>query len=876
MPFLLRAAHGITSALLLTGLLAAAPASVPAAPTPTPTAKDDDVGDGTPTVAKFTKDLETQAGLFTLYHKDGKVYAQLSPQQLDHDFLEHVVPANGLGGFGFESGDMFAQEARIVRFTRVGKNVAAVWPETRFLAQPGTPLATAVTESTAASVQALLPIAAEDKAGPLVVDLSPLIGDTIGLEDELNDAVNDSSDGTYHFDLGRSYFGPSKAFPDNVIIETEQSYASSKESGIDTVTDARSIQFRVKYNFTTLMSSPDYVPRLGDDRVGFWTDPHVEFGRDTKRDAHLQYILRWNVQPSDPTKALSPAKKPIVWYLDRSIPTAYHDPIRAAILEWNKAFERIGISDVMQVQDAPSDPNWDPDDVRYNVIRWVADAQAAFGAEAQIIWDPRTGEILRGGVLLDSNLVREAKFDYEKYITSVARTHRAPLSERAYGLGMMAQAQFGLTALSLMYPDRPVPESFWRDFLKAIVLHEVGHDFGLSHNFIGHNAFTTKELQDRAFTLRSGIASSVMEYSPLNLWPKGTAQGTYWPATIGPYDYHVIHWGYATIAGAKTPDDETPTLDHWASAATMPYFAFAGDEDASYDGHAVDPRVAPFMLTNTPIDWCQTQLELNRHFMQTLDRRFPRPQQPWDDERTAFGSILNHYVTCADSMTHYIAGEYLSRARVGDPRAPAAPLTPVPRTLEYRAFSILSRALFADDSWQISPQTLRRLVYSEYPQVGSSFGYNPPDRHDIPISSLASGIVQAELGYLFTPLVLQRLEDLPYKTHPGETMTMADLFSWTQDAIFGDLENGRAPKTSIRRDTQRAYTRMLASMITSPAAGTPDDAQALARHELTALNGYLKADLASSRLDLQTSAHLEALQVDTTRALSAQTVIPAH
>ncbi|HEY0798658.1 MAG TPA: zinc-dependent metalloprotease [Candidatus Baltobacteraceae bacterium] len=885
-----RFSYLLAAPLLLVALIAGNPAALAATAAPaTPTAsaapstsasaaasKDsDDSGDTTPTIAKFTKGAEQQTGLFALYRKDGKVYAQIAPEQFDKDFLESIIPANGLGGYGFESGDVWAQPARIAHFVLEGKNVALVWPQTRFVAPSGTALATAINESTADSVEALLPVVAQDKGGPTLVDLSPLVGDTLGLEANLNDAVNDSGDGTYHFDAARSYFGPSKAFVDNVIIETEQTFASGKAPPIDTVVDARSIQFRVKYNFAAMLSSPDYMPRIGDDRVGFWTDPHIEFGHDSKRDPHMQYIVRWNIEASDTTKSISPARKPLVWYLDRSIPMEYRQPVREAILEWNKAFERIGISGALVVRDAPEDPNWDPDDVRYNVVRWITDADPAFGAEAQIIWDPRTGEIVRGGVLLGSYLVRDAKFNYEKYVAGLAQAHRHANAESTFGLGMMAQAHYGATALALMYPQRPVPDSFWRAFLKAVTLHEVGHDFGLSHNFIAHDAFTTKELQSRAFTQTHGVASSVMEYSPLNLWPKGTPQGDYFSPTIGPYDYHVIHWGYARIAGAKTPEEETPTLNRWASAATDPRYAFAGDEDAQYDGHAIDPRTAQFMLTNTPIDWCQTQLDLNRHFLQTLDSRFPQPQQPWDDERAAFGAILTHYVICADSMTHYIAGEYLSRARIGDSRAPATPLTPVPRSVEYRAFSIFSRYLLADDAWQLSPQTLRRLVYSEYPAL-SDFGYSESPRHDLPLSNVASDIVSAELNYLFTPLVLQRLEDMPYKTRPGETMTMADLFAWTQDAIFGDLENGRLPHTSIRRDLQRNYTRMLASMITAPWQGTPDDAQALARHELVALLSDVKHDLADTTIDLQSRAHLEALAVDINRALSAQVVIPAQ
>jgi hypothetical protein len=92
------------------------------------------------------------------------------------------------------------------------------------------------------------------------------------------------------------------------------------------------------------------------------------------------------------------------------------------------------------------------------------------------------------------------------------------------------------------------------------------------------------DLHSAAFTKADGTTASVMDYWPINLWPKGTSHGTYFPTTLGTYDYHVIHWGYAPVPGAKTPQDEVPTLARWASAATDPRYAFAGDEDGYFDG----------------------------------------------------------------------------------------------------------------------------------------------------------------------------------------------------------------------------------------------------------------------------------------------------
>jgi len=855
--------------------------AAPAAPAGTPSAAPEDYD-------KFLKSAEKEPGLFPIYRSGGKIYIEVRDDQFDTDFLEHIVPANGLGGYGFHSGDQFAQNGRIVRFHNLGKSVALIWPHTRFLATPGTALATAVRESTADSVEAVLPIATENKALKVhVLDASPLLGDLLDLGTALSDAVGSESGpgGGYHLDPTRTYFGPAKAFAQNVIVEADETFASSKSDEVDTVPDARFVQMRVKYNFSQILSSPDYMPRLYDDRVGYWEDPHAAFDRDGDYDNLRYYILRWDMQPSDPTKPLSPAKKPIVFYLDRSIPDEYRGAVRDGILEWNKAFARIGISDAVQVLDPPNDPAWDPDDIRYSVVRWVTDQPSEFGAEAQIVWDPRTGEIFRGGVLLDSNLGRFAKFSERNLLAALTMPGELPPDttapaqhnvylpshdESTFGIGEAAQSAFGATALTLMGEGNP--DTYVYERIKAVAMHEVGHDFGLSHNFIAHNAFTAAELKSASYTKANGTSASVMDYWPVNIWPKGTSHGTYFPTTLGSYDYHVIHWGYAPVPGARTPQDEVHTLARWAASADDPKYAFAGDEDGDFaGGHAIDPRTAPFLLSNRPMDWCGTQLDMTKGFMATIDRRFPGPQESWSLERAAFLSLLGRYNTCASSLTHYIGGEYITRNRIGDPGVKTA-LTPVSRAEEKRAYGMLDKYLFADSNWKFSPFTLRRLVYTEYMPF-SDFGYDPQARHDLPVVELVGMIQRRALENMFAPLVLQRLADMPTKAEPGSTMTLADLFTWTQYSMFGDLTNGH-PTTQVRRNLQRAYARMLTRMAVRPLPGTPLDAQALARVELTDLDSATRKALGNRNLDLQTRAHLASMQIDVERALDARATLP--
>jgi len=871
--------------------------AAPKAPAPAASASAAPDGDGPPSPGTpvaydaFVKNAQVQSGLFPVIRKEGKVYLVLAGDQLDKDFYEHATTANGLGGFGILSGDDFQLLVRIVRFHRTSdRQVAILLPQDRFRATPGTSAADAIALSTTDSVQAVTPVVAEDKAGgKIVIDGSFMLADILDIGNALSDIVENPKNplGGYHQDPNRTYFGETKAFPENDIIETHQTFESLKPDAIDTVVDPRSIDMRVTYNLAKVRSSPDYVPRLADDRVGFWTDPHVNFDRDDSYDDLQRFVTRWNLKASDPTRP-SPAVKPIVYTLTNTIPPQYKPAIREALLEWNKAFARIGILDAVKVQDQPDDPSFDPDDIRYNPVRWLTEANGGGFAEAQIEWDPRTGEIFRSGILIDADLMRYGKFEYDDIEGPAAGTPTSfePLGPSAGALGQTAprprsflhrdtgareQAQFAVLALSLYGEE--VPPSFTHDFLKSIVLHESGHDFGLAHNFIGHNAYTADELKSKSFTDANGVASSVMEYAPTNLWPRNSPHGDYFQTTLGPYDYHVIHWGYAPIPGAHTPDDEVPTLDAWAGAATDPKFAFASDEDVEYDGHAVDPRIAQWMLTGDSIGWCQTQLGIDRNLMQTLDGRYPRPQMPWDQERFAFEILAGSYQRCTLAMTHYIAGEHLSRARRGDPHAPQ-PLTPVSRDEEYRAFKNLDTYLFSDSAWDVSSTTLRRLVYSEY-EAFLSFGYEPEPRHDLSLTAFVEREQNRALRYMFDPLVLGRLADLPSKAgslyHP---MTLADLFTWTQRSVFGDLQRERPGTTALHHNLQRSYARLLEMLAVSPEPGTPYDAQALARHELVSVAGNVRASLRRSDLDLATRSHLEALQDEIGRALDTRNVIP--
>ena len=793
--------------------------------------------------ATFTAGAQAKHGLFTIWQKDGKTYLELAPNQLDKDYMETIVPGNGLAQAPVWWGDTDYLPTELVRFERRGDQVVILWPNWYAQAPNSPSNELANVGNFPDSVVGIGDIAAQDATtGNIVFDVSSLMNDELDLKNIVDE--NLPPDSQYHLDQGLSYFDEVKAFPENDVITVAQTWSTDAKHVIDTAPDARRLRIKVVYNFVQLPDD-DYKPRLADDRVGIYNDIYLDFSNDRRDSRLMRYLVRWNFDPADPNHP-SVARHPMLITLSNTIPPQYRQAITDACLEWNKAYAKIGILDAVKVQNQPNDPAFDPDDYRYNVIRWLNEAQAGFGADSQTLFDPRTGEEIRTGVIVSAVEGSDPYYVW-KYIVDPTRNGRT---------------------------TDPVPAKFVHDSIFSALVHEMGHNQGLQHNFIGHEAYTAAQLQSQSFTAQHGVTSSVMEYAPLNLWPRGTPNGEYFQTTIGPYDYYAIKYGYANIPGARTPEDELPTLRRWAQAWSNPWTRYASDEDGEnwQNGHSADPRVETGMLTNDPLGWCRTQMNMHRGQLAMLNRFWPAAGHSYDEETRAFGNVFFGYMNCATVPSHYLGGQYLSRAHLGDPGA-QPPIVPVPLSVEKRAFDMMNQYLFASNAFTVPAGMLQRLGYSEWAGYGFTgwegygnlpkWAYDPPARHDFPIVERINGEQLGAIDYLFQPLVLSRIdENSTLATSP--TMSMADLFDWLNAGIYNDLGNKSIPL--VRRNLQSAVVGKLSDLANKPAKGTPPDAVSLARAELRRIaSDAAKAQHASH--DEVTSAHINSLIHDANTAL---------
>ncbi|TMQ71445.1 MAG: DUF5117 domain-containing protein, partial [Candidatus Eisenbacteria bacterium] len=366
-------------------------------------------------------------------------------------YLEGIRTGLGSNPVGLDRGQW--SDARLVTFRRVGARVFLEQPNLRYRAlSSDSNEVRAVRESFASSVLWGGEIQAEAPDGRLLIDLTPfLVRDAHGVIATLKS----TGQGGFSLDAGRSALDPDQcpSFPDNLEFESVLTFTSDDPGReVRATTPTPQAVTLVEHQSLVRLPADGYRPRAWDPRSGSFAIEFADYAQPIGADLEVRWLVRHRLEKIDPSAARSRVKKPIVYYVDSGAP----EPIRSALIEgaswWAKAFDAAGFIDAFQVKLLPPDVN--PLDVRYNVIEWVHRATRGWSYGGGII-DPRTGEMIKGHVVLGSLRIRQDRLLFE----GLAGTERT-------GSGA---------------PDDPVVLSLAR--IRQLAAHEVGHTLGFNHNF---------------------------------------------------------------------------------------------------------------------------------------------------------------------------------------------------------------------------------------------------------------------------------------------------------------------------------------------------------------------------------------------------------
>ena len=433
----------------------------------------------------------------------------------------------GLGSAPIGLDRAAASETRILVFRRIGKKVAAEVENSKFVASSGDPDEQhAVDTSFATSTLWMGDVLNTAKDGSFTVDLSGFLArDDLGIPQ----AIKNGGGGDFKFAPELSAADPNfvKVFPKNAEFAAKLTFRSDEpKAEVSNIVSGNTLTLVLRHSLVALPES-GFVQR---------TDPYgyslglqkVDFSAPLGQPIVTELARRFRLDKVDPAAARSPVKKPIVFYIDRSAPEPVRTALREGVGWWNAAFDAAGFENAFQVGVLPEGA--DPLDVRYNVVNWVDRATRGW-SYGQPIADPRTGEIIKGSVLLGSLRTRQDLIIFQ-----------ALVGARLTGTGD---------------PNDPITAALAR--IRQLGAHEVGHAIGLAHNFASstQGRYSVMDYPGPRITLDSNGAPSLAD-----------AYGV----GVGPWDRFMIKWLYA----AKT-DAEARALEARARAEGL---RFVADNDA--------------------------------------------------------------------------------------------------------------------------------------------------------------------------------------------------------------------------------------------------------------------------------------------------------
>ena len=401
--------------------------------------------------------------------------------------------------------------------------------------------------------------------------------------------------------------------------------------------------------------------------------------------------------------------------------------------------------------------------------------------------------------------------------------------------------------------------------VKSVTVHEVGHSLGLRHNFKASTLLTMDELNDPEKT-RNGLASSVMDYLPMNISPKGKKQGEYFNHVIGLYDYWAIEYGYKPVLGP-----EAEALAKIASRGSEPSLQFATDEDA--DGFAPDPLTNRFDLSSDPAEFARRRVEVINQILPGILEGAVEPGEGYQHVRRAFRTLMAEHARVMGFVARYIGGSYEYRDHKGDPNG-RPPFVVVEAKKQRDALALLDREVFGPEAYQIPTKLYNYLAPSHW----THWGQHSEGRPDVAIHELVLQWQDQVLSHILAPITLSRLLDSEMKVPADQDcFQAAELLQGLTSAIFRETEKlqkgrftNRTPAiSSLRRSLQQNYFQRLADLALGE-ADAPSDCQTVARAELEALETRLKQVLAGkAELDTYTHAHLSDLTARIRKVLDA-------
>lgn len=829
----------------------------------------------------FSRVVSTADGstpLFGLYHNKAKhqLLAELPRGWSSKKFLIAITPAGGTIFSGLQGPE------RYVYWKRFGDRLALVSPQIDVRSTGEKSSKESVKTIFTDRVLFDVPIVATGPGGQPVVDLDNIIlnhGPKLGGA-SLNGRLAEVS--------------KAKAFPKNIEVAMR---APGGDGTFQTV----------HYSISELPDSNGYKPRVQDNRIGYFGTSFQDFGQYGTEDNWTRYINRWNVQKSDPKLSLSPPKEPIVFYIDHTVPVRYRRWVRDGVLQWNEAFEKIGLDNAIIVyqQDSTSGAHMekDPEDVRYNFIRWLNnDVSTAIGPSRA---HPLTGQILDADVVLTDGWIRAFYNWYDQRPQEAAESltpeawkwleaypqwdPRLVLAHPAERDGILAERARRAAEGDLDPADSLQHASLASHREHAEIAGWVGdHDAACmaAHGLAMEMGWANLYLDSMGLLDSDSEDGDVLDGIPE--WYIGPHLSELVAHEVGHtlglrhnfkasslYSLDEINSeslkGNRALAGSVMDylpsnfnvDDEAIQGDHtmikigpydiWAieygygfgdpsdvaARVGEPGHAYLTDEDTS----GPDPLARRYDFSKDPLDYATAQIEMNRQLRDRLLTDFVDDGETWEKVRKGYSQTLSKQRRVIDMMANWVGGTHVHRVNKGDANT-GDPLEPVDVAAQRAALQFIIEQGLRDEAFGLSPELLNKMTVEKWYDAGGSRGDSTWPVHD-----QISGTQNTALTLVLNPSTLSNVHDNELRIPADEdAVTIPEVFDLYMDEVFAEVSldnlnssytNRRPMVSSLRRNLQSSMADRLIAFGTG-AGRMPASVRTISLHHLRNLNGRLE------------------------------------